>query len=291
MTKIFLATVFFFSFNTYAATGIARLDSGNTAFELDGRSNDPLVIMVHGVSGPMSVWDNLYEAVVSSGFRVLRYDLYGRGQSERVPGPYNHALFQAQLEELLEYLFLADQRINFIASSMGNIIASEFIQRNPERAATLTMIGPAGFPIKKSLAQRILLAPLVGDMAVCIGGHNALMERNREYFYDPVLFEEFLISYEDQLRIKGSKKAILSTMRNMPVQNYIEGYSKLADLNIPTLLVWGEDDVSFPFKFSQELLDLMPDTQFLPVSKAAHLPQLEHPEVLMPRILELLREN
>lgn len=293
MPSNFLVIVFSLciSIKISAATEIAHLKSGNTAYELEGSTDSPLVVMIHGVSGPMSVWDELYGPIVRSGFRVLRYDLYGRGNSERVQGPYDHDLFQNQLEELLQHLSLNHYKINFIASSMGNIIASDFIIRNRKQVETFTMIGPAGFPLARDFAQKLSLMPLVGDIATYLNGHKILLQRNKEYFYEPESFIEFLTHYEAQLRIKGSKRAILSTMRNMPVQNYLKGYTELATLEIPTLLVWGENDVSFPFKFSEDLLEIIPHAQFLPVPKAAHLPQLERPKLLIPQILDFLKTH
>ena len=92
----------------------------------------------------------------------------------------------------------------------------------------------------------------------CIFGEKIMMERNRVYFFQPEGFEGFLKDYNKQLKIKGSKRAILSTMKNVPVRNYLHGYEELGKLEIPTLLIWGKQDVSFNFDFSEDLLEVYP---------------------------------
>src|ERR1700733_7331099 len=59
------------------------LPSGITHFQSTG--SGPTLILVHGVSGPLAVWDKFVEPLKNAGFRVIRYDLYGRGFSSRLP--------------------------------------------------------------------------------------------------------------------------------------------------------------------------------------------------------------
>src|SRR5262245_33250510 len=74
-----------------AIHGIVRLSDGLVHYQIGGAGRVP-VVLIHGVSGPMAVWDKTYAALVSAGFRVLRYDLYGRGWSDRPAVSYDPAL-------------------------------------------------------------------------------------------------------------------------------------------------------------------------------------------------------
>ncbi len=56
-----------------------KLPLGVVHYELAGPENAPTVVLVHGFSVPYYIWDPTFEALTRAGFRVLRYDLYGRG--------------------------------------------------------------------------------------------------------------------------------------------------------------------------------------------------------------------
>src|SRR3954471_17451667 len=58
-----------------------RLTDGYTHYELGGPPAAPVVVLVAVFSVPYYIWDPTFEALVGAGFRVLRYDYYGRGFS------------------------------------------------------------------------------------------------------------------------------------------------------------------------------------------------------------------
>src|SRR5690606_38411716 len=69
------------------------------------------------------------------GFRVLRYDQFGRGLSDRPSMTYDSALYTRQLEELTRHLGI--ERMHLVSWSMGGIIASHYALAAPNRVASL----------------------------------------------------------------------------------------------------------------------------------------------------------
>lgn len=127
------------------------LPSGRTHYQLTGAG--PTVVLVHGVSGPLAVWDKNTEALVEAGYKVLRFDLFGRGFSERLGhSSYGLDTYVRQLEELIEALDLGP-KVRLIGSSLGGIITSEYTLRHPNQVEGLVLIGPAGFPIVTPLRK------------------------------------------------------------------------------------------------------------------------------------------
>ena len=87
-----------------------QLSDGYTHYELGGPENGQPVVLVHGFSVPYFIWDPTFAFLAKSGFRVLRYDLFGRGYSDRPKLRYDIDLFCKQLRELLDTLgFETDQ--------------------------------------------------------------------------------------------------------------------------------------------------------------------------------------
>lgn len=73
-----------------------KLSQGITHYQLEGPENGEVVILVHGFSVPYYIWDGTYEFLVKNGYKVLRYDMYGRGYSDRPVTVYNKNLYNTQ---------------------------------------------------------------------------------------------------------------------------------------------------------------------------------------------------
>jgi pimeloyl-ACP methyl ester carboxylesterase len=104
-------------------------------FKLSGVG--PLIVLVHGVGTRLEDMDLVSERLESS-FRVLRYDLRGHGESEKVPGPYTLEDFSDDLVELLDALQW--ERVHCFGFSLGGLIAQRFALDHPDRLMRLGLI-------------------------------------------------------------------------------------------------------------------------------------------------------
>src|SRR5712671_4633827 len=72
-----------------AASGqFARLTDGYTHYEISGPPEGRVVVLAAGATVPYYICDPTFTALVGAGFRVLRYDYYGRGYSDRPDIPF-----------------------------------------------------------------------------------------------------------------------------------------------------------------------------------------------------------
>ncbi|MGB8621512.1 MAG: alpha/beta fold hydrolase, partial [Paracoccaceae bacterium] len=121
----------------------AELSQGVTHYRWSGPLGGPVAVCVHGLTSASYVWDPVVRALNMMGFRVLRYDLYGRGFSDRPPGVQDRDFFLRQLRDLLE-----DQGIGqvdmMVGYSMGGSIATAFTAEDPGRVLRLVLLAPAG---------------------------------------------------------------------------------------------------------------------------------------------------
>lgn len=276
----------------HARTGatFVELSDGHVRYQLTGPSDGPTVALIHGASGPMEVWDMTMEALAGAGFRVLRYDLYGRGGSDRIAVVHDAALYERQLEDLLRALDLAGP-LHLVGSSMGAMIAAGFANAHPERVRSLCFIGPAGFPLQANPAALSLQVPWLGEYLIATIGDRMLASHNRAYFAEPDAFSPLHDAFRRQLEIRGTKRAILSTIRHMPLNDFADGYAAVGARTTPVLLVWGREDRTFPFAHHVRMRELIPRSDFLAVDDAAHLPQAERPDMVNPRLVGFLQER
>ncbi|HEV2447723.1 MAG TPA: hypothetical protein VGS58_17450, partial [Candidatus Sulfopaludibacter sp.] len=94
-----------------------------------------------------------------------------------------------------------------------------------------------------------------------------------------------------QMRYKGFRRAILSTIRHYLTRDTRGDYRRLGASGKPVLLVWGRKDQDVPFATSEAVRRDLPQAGFLPVDDAAHVPFYEHPEVVNPALLAFLRAH
>lgn len=269
-----------------------QLTNGVTHYELGGNPNGEVVVLVHGFSVPYFIYDPTFKFLTESGFRVLRYDLFGRGLSDRPHAPYNIELFLQQLTDLLDALRFT-QPVNLIGLSLGGPITSTFTVRHPERVKQLVLIDPAGArPIK--LAPMLEVAkkiPLVTEAVVGWIGSDRLLQIAAKDLFDPTWVEYFKAKYKVQMQYKGFKHALLSTVRDGMLDSFINVYQRLGELNKPVLLFWGREDMTVPFDHSDDLRAVIPQVEFHVIEHSGHIPHFEKPDEVNPILLKFLRND
>ncbi len=279
-----------------AAGGVfVELPNGHTHYELGGpvsssTGREAVVAFVHGFSVPYFIWDSAFEFFSGAGFRVLRYDLFGRGFSDRPRVSYNLDLFVRQLEDLLDALKLA--RVNLIGLSMGGAIASAFTARLPERVRKLALIAPIGTePMPLSWMYQAAFLPGVSELILGLAGTDNMVKAVASDFFDPAHVEIFQEKYKVQMQYRGFKRAILSTLRNKTIAGFPEVYEKLGKLDLPVLLVWGRNDRTLPLEQSQPILELIPRAEFHVIENCGHIPHYEKSGEVNPILLKFLSQS
>jgi pimeloyl-ACP methyl ester carboxylesterase len=266
------------------------LEDGVTHYELGGRENGIPMVLVHGFSVPYFIFDTTFEFLTQSGFRVLRYDLFGRGFSDRPNAKYDIHLFVRQLKHLLDALNF--KQVNLLGLSMGGPITGSFIDQHPHYVAKHIMIDPAGAKqVKLSPLLELVKLPLVGELALGLFGSANLVKGIADDLFTPELVKPFQEKYKVQMQFKGFKRAILSTMRNKMLDSFIDVYTRVGKLGKPTLLFWGRLDNTVLFEHSAEILKAIPHTQFHVIENCGHIPHYEKPAEVNPILLDFLKGN
>ncbi|MFZ5818654.1 MAG: alpha/beta fold hydrolase [Chloroflexota bacterium] len=265
-----------------------RLPDGYTHYELGGPRDGTVVALVHGFSVPYFIFDPTFDFLARSGFRVLRYDLFGRGFSDRPKLRYDIDLFCKQLRDLLDILGF-DSPVSLVGLSMGGPVAATFTARFPQRVRKLVLIDPAGArPVSLPWGLRAATLPGVGELAIGLFGSVALLRDVASGVFGPDLVAEFQRRYRVQMKYKGFRRALLSTMRHGMLGDFSAAYRRVGESGIPVLLFWGESDATLSFSCSQDILAAIPKTNFQPIPDCGHTPHYEKPEEVNPRLLEFL---
>ena len=274
-----------------AGGSFVRLPDGVAHYELSNPGNEEVVVLVHGFSVPYFIFDPTFDFLTQSGFRTLRYDLFGRGFSDRPRLRYNIDLFVQQLADLLDALRLT-RPVNLIGLSMGGPITAAFTSRHPGRVKSLTLIDPAGArPISLTPTLKAMKLPGIAEAIFGLVGSESLLKSAAKDFFDPELVGHFVERYKVQMQYKGFKRAILSSVRNDMLGSFIEAYKAVGSMGKPVLLVWGRNDTTVPFVHSDDLRAAMPGAEFHVIENCGHIPHYEKPGEFNPILLEFLKRH
>jgi pimeloyl-ACP methyl ester carboxylesterase len=264
-----------------------RLARGYVHYELSGPENGPAIVLVPGLSVPFSTWDRNASALASRGYRVLRYDHYGRGFSDRPRAVYDLKLFVEQLAELVPALGFT-LPVFLVGLSMGGPVAAAAATAHPGLASGLALIDPIFEWPEQGFASRLALLPLLGDAIMALLGGKILAKGQRGDFSDLSFYKEFIPSYLPPLRYRGIERAVLATMRSIPTWPLTSSFEALGRSGLPVLLFWGREDATQPFEQSARLLSCLPGAEFHVVEGAGHVPHWEKADEVNEALLEFL---
>lgn len=273
-----------------AAGDFVELSEGMVHYQLEGPADSPLIVLVHGFSVPAYNWDPTSLALKEAGYQVLRFDLYGRGYSDRPNVEYDIDLFANQVEELLLGLGVEDP-VHLIGLSMGGPIVARYANENPGLVRGITLIAPEVVQVTwKDIFP--LNLPGVGEYLMAVVMEPLLLPKMQiGDFYQPEKFPGWEEKYRVQLQYRGTGRALLSTIRNLVELNSELEYQKLYETKLPVLLIWAREDQTISWEHIQVLQGLLPEMQVQIIEKAGHISHYERPEIVNPILLEFINSN
>ncbi|MEO5568597.1 MAG: alpha/beta hydrolase, partial [Gemmatimonadaceae bacterium] len=256
--------------------------------QVDGPDSGRVIVLAHGFSVPYYIWDSTAVALSKAGYRVVRYDTYGRGFSDRPAVDYDDKLFERQLGELLDSLRITG-KVDFGGVSFGGYITGVYTGRHPERVRSLILVDPvAGI---SAATMRPVDLPLIGPYVFQTLAVPKMAEGQASDFIDPSRFPDWADRYRSQMRFKGFGRALRSTLVMRRGLDTDTLYARVTAGNFPVLLVWGVKDRTVPFELNASVRKAIPSAEFRPIEGAGHLPILEQAATTNAIILEFLAKH
>ena len=243
------------------------LPEGVVHYELSGSADGPLVVLIHGGTIPFFVWDPQMAALRGAGFRVLRYDQFGRGYSDRPDVDYDRALYQKQLEDLLAALHIKGP-VNLVGVSFGGAVAATFAKAHPERVSNLVLIAPVVDYAEGKALFSLAKVPLLSEWYARVFSVPATVERANGFFRESGADPSYAQRFEEQTRFKGYEQALLSMSRTDALTSYRDTYAAL--WNQAGLLIWGSDDQEIPAEHMKFLQESLGKAAWLEIPGAGH---------------------
>ncbi|MEX0302398.1 MAG: alpha/beta fold hydrolase [Leisingera sp.] len=270
-----------------APGAFAQLSGGATYYRWSGPLRGPVAVCVHGLTTPSCVWDGVAPGLAAMGYRVLSYDLYGRGLSDRPGGLQDRAFFLAQLEELLADQDIGDD-FTLIGYSMGGAIATAFAAAHPERVREIILLAPAGFGSSTGwLTRTIRQVPGLGGwlmQALYPALHIRGTEAERKL---PSSVPGIVDLQQKELGFRGYIPAILASLRGLLNEDFTADQRRLHQAGVPVLAIWGQTDAVIPPSSAGRLAEHARSIRQEEIPGAGHGLPYTHTE----QVLEIISQN
>jgi pimeloyl-ACP methyl ester carboxylesterase len=261
-----------------------RLSDGMTHYQVDGPDTGRAVVLAHGFSVPSYIWDSTAADLSRAGYRVIRYDAYGRGFSDRPAVEYSDALYERQLGELLDSLHLA--KVDLGGVSAGGYVIGVYGGRHPDRVRSMILVDPVAGQSAASMRPYDL--PVIGEYLWQTEMMPTMAEGQASDFVQPSRFPDWADKYRTQMRFKGFGHALWSSRVFRRGSNTDTIYARVAAAHLPVLLVWGEKDRTVPFERNELVRKAIPSAEFQAIPGVGHLPILERATFTDSLILDFL---
>lgn len=274
----------------HAAPGqFATLSKGVTHYQWLGATEGPVAVCVHGLTTPSFVWGPIAERLGAQGFRVLVYDLYGRGYSDRPRGAQTSEFFITQLEELL-----ADQGvredITLLGYSMGGAIASAYAARHARTLRRLILLAPGGLGHDLGpVADLVVNQKRIGTWLALAFYARSLRQATETERDLPSEIDGMVDLQIAETRWRGFTPAVLSSLRGIMDEDLETVHRKIAKAGVPVVTVWGGDDEIIPVALTEKLRDWNPQTAIHVIEGAGHTIAYTHVDAVMAGIGDLCK--
>ncbi|MDX1657199.1 MAG: alpha/beta fold hydrolase [Nitriliruptorales bacterium] len=246
--------------------------NGTRLYYEDTGSGDETVFFSHGLLWDGRMFGPQVEAL-SDRYRCITYDHRGQGRSE-VPTESSIPmdLLAADAAALIEALDAAP--CHFVGLSMGGFTGMRVAARRPDLVRSLVLMETSARPEEpqnrvkyRLLAQAARLAgtgPLTGQVMPIMFGQTFLDDPSRA-------------PEREQWKtiLAGNRKDIYKAVNGVIERGNVE--VEVARIEVPTLVMVGEEDVAQPPEESELLASAIPDAKLVRIPRAGHTSTIEEP--------------
>ena len=249
-------------------------------YRFDGPEGAPVVMLSNSLGTNYTMWDKQIPALTEN-YRVLRYDTRGHGSTEVTPGAYTLDQLVEDAKGLLDAL--AIESVHFVGLSLGGIIAQQFAVKYPALLKSIALCDTSS---------------LIGPMELWDGRIGTAESEGLEAMIGPTLERWLTKPFRDAH--PGEVEKISAMFCNTDVAGFVgcshairvtDNNPILVQISVPTIIIVGEDDGGTPVPMSEILHAGIPGSDLVVIQQAAHLSNVEQPEIFNETLLGFIGRN
>ncbi len=234
-------------------------------YRFDGDPEAPVMMLSNSLASDFTMWESQVPALTEAGYRVLRYDSRGHGQSAAPEGPYTMELLTEDAVALMDVLEL--DRVCFMGCSKGGMVGQMLATKHGSRLKALVLSATAAH----------MSPPEVWNERIV-----TVREKGMEAVADATIDRWF--TQAGQERLKDKVAQIRQAVAQTPVEGYCACIAAIRDMDqresihavtTPTLVVVGEHDPSTPVSAAELIHGRIEASELVVLSDCAHFSNVE----------------
>lgn len=260
---------------------MADVNKTTIHYTFEGPEEGAVVMFSTSLASNLHMWDAQVPVLIKAGYRVLRYDSRGHGQSGAPQGPYTMEMLTADAAGLLDALGLA--KVHFCGLSMGGMVGQMLGSRYADRLISLTLCDTAAQLAPKEIWEE--------RMANARGkGMGALTDA----------FIDRWLTKPGQKRLAAEVNQIRKMISETPVEGFcgcccairdMDQRESIRAISTPTLVLVGEHDPGTPVSAAKYIHEQIKTSEMKIVYDAAHFINVEQAAVFDAALLQFLAKN
>jgi non-heme chloroperoxidase len=249
------------------------------------------VVLIHGWPLSGASWDDQLRALTAEGYRVVRYDRRGFGQSDKPRTGYNYDTLADDLEGVLSELDLTD--VTLVGFSMGGGEVARYISRHGEDRLHSVVFAAAVTPYMAQSDDNPD-GPLTKELA---DEMTEGLKNDRDGFFDQFVTQFFSVNGElkvtEQQRqtalmmcAQSDQRAALGCMEAFGTTDFRED---LPRISVPTLVLHGDGDATVPYEGSGKRTHAaIPQSELVVIPDAPHGCNVSHRDAFNAALVDFL---
>ncbi len=257
----------------------AESSSAINLYQKQYGSGDP-ILCVHGLGANIFTWRHFIRPF-SQKNKLILVDLRGFGSS---PKPATtHYNIEQHAEDIYQIILKEDLKgLTLIGNSLGGaialLVALRLCEHDPARLSSLVLIDAGAY--KEYLPTYLkLMRSFLGKLMVYLVPAKlaAKFVLKASYYNQTKITEEQVNAYANPIQSEGGRSALLQTARQCIPANSEEIITKLKNITVPTLIIWGRHDAVIPLIVGELLDQDLPNSELEVFEECGHIPQEEKP--------------
>ena len=256
-----------------------QVDGNKIRYLETGHSKSTLVL-IHGLGASAERWNKTIPYLAKD-YHLIIPDLIGFGYSDKPLVDYTTDFFSDFLGKFLNSTGIENP--NIIGSSLGGQVIAEYASTN-NNMEKLILVSPSGVMKKSTPAlDAYIMAALYPNET---NAKNAFeMMEGSGIEADEKIVESFI----ERMKLPNAKMAFMSTILGLKNSEIIT--NKLKTINIPTLIIWGENDPVIPIQNADGFVSSIKDCRFYRMDGCGHTPYVQDPKGFAEIVLDFLSGN
>lgn len=238
-------------------------------YKLEGEGPETIVL-INGLADDLETWVLQMDDFLGAGYRVLRFDNRGVGQTSKPEGPYTSRMLADDAKALVDELGL--RYFNLMGVSMGGMISQEYALNYGGDLRTLTLACTYAAP--GPFCSRMFA--MWHDMAPVNGVPFIMRDVTLWAFTVPFFEEREDEAKEFEAEMAAMDMSVEAYLAQLNVIQTHDTTGRLDQISTPTLVLAGEEDILIPVSLSKRLREQIPGADWS-TTKGGHACIWEHP--------------